>query len=221
MDKKQASLDLIRQQGLLPLYYHNDAEVSVAVLKALYEAGIRAVEYTNRGAAALANFKEMLRVRDAEMPGLQLGIGTIKNTQDAQAFLDAGADYIISPGFVPSVAELVHKAGYLYVPGCMTPTEIIAAEQAGCTFVKIFPGNLFGPSFVSAIYDLFPEVYFMPTGGVELEEANINGWFKAGVMAVGMGSKLISKTLLEQKDYTTIKTLTQQAIELVNKVRSK
>jgi 2-dehydro-3-deoxyphosphogluconate aldolase/(4S)-4-hydroxy-2-oxoglutarate aldolase len=162
MDKKAQILELVPRQGVLPLFFHKDAEVSVDVMRALYEGGIRALEYTNRGEAAFVNFKQMKEVRDKEMPEMMLGIGTIKNGEQARNFIEAGADYIISPGFVKEAADEANKAGLLYVPGCMTPTEIIVAEQYGCQFIKLFPGNLLGPDFMSAIKELFPNLMFMP-----------------------------------------------------------
>jgi 2-dehydro-3-deoxyphosphogluconate aldolase/(4S)-4-hydroxy-2-oxoglutarate aldolase len=221
MDKKEAILSLIPQQGILPLYFYKDTDVSVAVLKALYEAGIRAVEYTNRGEAALTNFREMRRICDAELKGMYLGIGTIKNGQMAQQFIDAGTDYIICPGLVESVAEVADKNNMLWVPGCMTPSEIIRAETLGAKMIKLFPGNILGPGFLSAIKEIFPGLLFMPTGGVELDKDNIAGWFKAGVCAVGMGSKLITKALLEARDYAQITAATKQAMDIVQSVKSK
>ncbi|MBC7828960.1 MAG: bifunctional 4-hydroxy-2-oxoglutarate aldolase/2-dehydro-3-deoxy-phosphogluconate aldolase [Chitinophagaceae bacterium] len=219
MDKKSELLQLIPQQGILPLYFYKDAEVSIQVLKALYNSGIRTVEYTNRGEAALKNFKEMRKVCDAELKGMYLGVGTIKESSSAQAFINAGADYIISPGLVEEVAEVADKNNMLWVPGCMTPTEIMRAEYLGAKMIKLFPGNILGPSFLSAIKELFPNLLFMPTGGVDLDKENIAGWFKAGVCAVGMGSKLISKQLLEQQDYAKIEALTKEAISIIKSVR--
>jgi len=221
MDKKAQILELVPRQGVLPLFFHKDAEVSVEVMRALYEGGIRAIEYTNRGEAAFVNFKQMKEVRDKEMPEMMLGIGTIKNGEQARNFIEAGADYIISPGFVKEAADEANKAGLLYVPGCMTPTEIIVAEQYGCQFIKLFPGNLLGPDFMSAIKELFPNLMFMPTGGVDLDKENISGWFKAGVRAVGMGSKLISKSLLEQKDYAKIASMTKEVVEIISSIKNK
>ncbi|MBD0287338.1 MAG: bifunctional 4-hydroxy-2-oxoglutarate aldolase/2-dehydro-3-deoxy-phosphogluconate aldolase [Bacteroidota bacterium] len=219
MNKKNELTALIPQQGILPLYFNKDADVSINILKALYEAGIRTVEYTNRGEAALKNFKEMRKVCDAELKGMYLGVGTIKDKQAAQAFIDAGADYIISPGLVEDAAGVADAHDLLWVPGCMTPSEIIRAEQLGAQMIKLFPGNILGTSFLSAIKELFPDLLFMPTGGVDLDKENIAGWFKAGVCAVGMGSKLISKTLMENKDYTAIKDATLQAIQMVQSIK--
>ncbi len=219
MDTKNELLQLIPRQGVLPLFFNKDTEVSIEVLKALYRAGIKAVEYTNRGEAALHNFKKMREVCDKELKGLYLGIGTIKNSAMAQTFIDAGADYIICPGLIEEVATVADKNNMLWVPGCMTPSEIIRAENMGAKMIKLFPGNILGPAFMSAIKELFPGLLFMPTGGVDLDKENIAGWFKAGVCAVGMGSKLVSKNLMEEKDYAKVETLTRQAMDIVRSVR--
>jgi len=219
MDKKAAILKLIPEQGILPLYFNKDAEVSVNILHALYEAGIRTVEYTNRGEAALKNFAQLREVCDKELGGMYLGIGTIKDAASAQSFIDAGADYIISPGLVEDVIPVADKHNLLWMPGCMTPTEIIKAEKLGAKVIKLFPGNMLGPSFLSGIKELFPNLLFMPTGGVELTKENIGGWFKAGVCAVGMGSKLVSKDVMEGKKYAELTAATKEAMEIVKASR--
>ena len=219
MDKKAAILKLIPEQGILPLYFNKDAEVSVNILHSLYKAGIKTIEYTNRGEAALKNFAKLRDICDKELDGMYLGIGTIKNAAQAQSFVDAGADYIISPGLVEEVIPVAEKHHLLWIPGCMTPTEIIKAENLGAKVIKLFPGNLLGPSFLSGIKELFPNLLFMPTGGVELTKENIGGWFKAGVCAVGMGSKLISKDIMEDKKYDELTAATVQAMEIVKASR--
>lgn len=220
MGKTQQITDAVIKQGILPLYFNSSEEVSLGVLKAIYRAGIKAVEYTNRGDAALANFKKMVTLRSAEMPGLLLGVGTIKNMQQATDYLSAGADFLVSPGYVPDVAAHCVSNDIFYAPGCMTPSEIIAAENAGIKFIKLFPGNILGTEFLTAIKDIFPKLLFMPTGGVDTTRENIEGWFKAGVCAVGMGSKLISKKLMEVKDYVTIESETKKVVELIQSIKS-
>jgi 2-dehydro-3-deoxyphosphogluconate aldolase/(4S)-4-hydroxy-2-oxoglutarate aldolase len=220
MNKAQQSLDIIFRQGVLPLYFHPSQEVSAKVLKALYQAGIRAVEYTNRGKEALQNFKALISLRNAELKDMQLGIGTIKNAKDANLYIEAGANFIISPGLVPEVVKEADKAQLLWIPGCMSVTEIIEAENMGAKLVKLFPGNLLGPSYVSSIKDIFPQVFFMPTGGVEVNKENITSWFKAGVSVVGLGSKLISKELLEQQNYDAIHSSTKEALGIVQSAKN-
>ena len=219
MSKTKQISDAIIAQGMLPLYFNADETVSVDILKAVYKAGVKALEYTNRGEAALANFKKMVEVRNAEMPGMLLGVGTVKNLATAKDYMAAGADFLVSPGFVKEVADYAVANDIFYAPGCMTPSEIIAAENAGIGFIKLFPGNMLGPEFLSGIKDIFPKLLFMPTGGVDTTKENIEGWFKAGVCAVGMGSKLISKKLMEAKDYATIESSTKEVLALIGTIK--
>ena len=216
---KQKAIDAILQQGMLPLYFNADETVSIEILRSIYKAGVKAVEYTNRGEAALHNFKKLVEVRNAEMSGMLLGVGTIKNVQQAEDYIAAGADFLVSPGYVKEVADKANSINMLYAPGCMTPTEIIAAENNGIGFIKLFPGNMLGPEFLSSIKDIFPKLLFMPTGGVDTTKENIEGWFKAGVCAVGMGSKLISKKLMESKDYSTIESSTKEVLSLIQSIK--
>ncbi len=219
MNKKEEIKNLIVQQGLLPLYYNNSSEISIGVLHALYKAGIRIIEYTNRGSEALDNFISLQKIASAEMSDMKIGIGTIKTKTDAEIFLAAGADFIVCPVVDISIAELVHKTGRLWIPGCMTATEINVAETRGATLVKIFPGNILGPSYITAIKEIFPNLLFMPTGGVEMTKENIQLWFNAGVSAIGMGSKLITKSIMENKDYNKLTENSTQALALVKSAK--
>jgi 2-dehydro-3-deoxyphosphogluconate aldolase/(4S)-4-hydroxy-2-oxoglutarate aldolase len=219
MSTNQDIVKSIIAQGMLPLFFHADAEVSLQVTRSLYKAGVRVIEYTNRGPAALENFKLLKKARQEEMPELELGIGTIKTEAEAIDFINAGADFIVAPIVNPAVAKVAHDNGLLWCPGCMTPTEIFLAQQHGAALIKLFPANILGHSFLSSIKELFPGQLFMPTGGVELNTENISQWFKAGVCAVGLGSKLITKNVLEQGLYEQLFTDTQKALHLVKTSR--
>ena len=218
MHKKEQSLKLLIHQKILPLYYTDDIIVSEEILNSLYEAGIRMVEYTARGSNALSNFKMLKGLAHKEMPEMQLGIGTIKNVRQATEFMNAGADFVVCPIINRQVGQMVHKAGLLWIPGCMSTTEIATAEEEGAEIVKIFPGNILGPSYIAAIRELFPDLKFMPTGGVEPEENNLRNWFNSGVTAVGMGSKLVSKEVINNKNYDLLKEQTKKAMEIVEKI---
>lgn len=218
MLKKDFIQQLICKEKILPLYYNDSAETSIAVLRVLYQSGIKIVEYTNRGTHALDNFMALRKVVNEEMPELQLGAGTIKTTVEAQLFITAGADFIICPVVNTDVANIVHKAELLWIPGCMTATEIFTAESNGATIIKIFPGNILGPNFITAVKELFPNLLFMPTGGVEVSKENLDTWFNAGVCAVGLGSKLVSKSILENKDYKKLSTLIKDALQIVHSI---
>ena len=209
----------IIQQGVLPLYFNPNTETSLEIVKALYRAGIKIVEYTNRDESSLAVFRKLVEYRNVEIPDLKLGAGTIKDLATAVRFLEAGADFLVSPGYVSAIADYAVPKDHLYVPGCMTATEIIMAETAGIRFIKLFPGSILGPSFVSQIRDIFPQIKFMPTGGVDCSSNNLEAWFSAGVSAVGMGSKLISKELMAAKDYSSLEQDTRQLLQLIEGIR--
>lgn len=215
MSNKKDSTALLLAQKLLPLYYHDDEKKSILIMEALYQAGVRMIEYTNRGEKALHNFRALKKEAQSSMPGLQVGIGTIKQKKQAKHFIASGADFIVSPTINEEVGKITHEAGLLWIPGCMTPTEVGVAEKENAGVVKIFPGNIVGPSFISAIRDLFPGMRFMPTGGVEMEESNLLSWFNAGAVAVGMGSKLITKELVAQGDYAAIRKRTEDVIKMI------
>lgn len=215
MDKREAIVAKLKEQGLMPLYFNTDETISIELMRALYNAGVRLIEYTNRGAAALNNFKAMKLIAEKDYPDLFLGAGTIKDEKAADQFIQAGADFLISPALAEDVYDIAYGNKVLWIPGCMTPTEILKAEQFGLSLVKLFPGNILGPSYVNAIKDLFPAMQFMPTGGVETTDENLQAWFNAGVCAVGMGSKLVTSELIKEKAYSAI---TANAGNILNKI---
>ncbi|MEZ4906470.1 MAG: bifunctional 4-hydroxy-2-oxoglutarate aldolase/2-dehydro-3-deoxy-phosphogluconate aldolase [Saprospiraceae bacterium] len=212
--------DLIINQGVLPLFFHKDTELSIKVMETLYSAGIKTLEYTNRGEAAFKNFEAMLKFKNTNFPDMKLGVGTIKNLEQAKSFVSISTDFVISPGLVDEVADYCKNENMLYIPGCMTPTEIIRAENLGLKMIKLFPGDKLEPSFLKSIKSIFPDLLFMPTGGVDTTPENIKSWFDAGVCAVGMGSKLISKNILEEKNYDLILTETHKVLDIIKNIRN-
>lgn len=215
MNDKSTVLDLILDQGMLPLFFHPSETITINVARALYDAGVKVLEYTNRGEEALGNFSKLKAEALKSMPDLKLGIGTIKTAEEAQAFIDAGTDFIVAPTINPEVAIKAEENELLWIPGCMTPTEIALAQRHGALLIKIFPANILGTEFISSIKDLFPGQAFMPTGGVDLSQENIAGWFKAGVKAVGMGSKLVSKEILKEEQYDLLTKNTQDVLQVI------
>lgn len=213
-------INTIGEQGLLPLYFHPDMEISAEILRSLYNAGVRVVEYTNRGDQALENFRHLRKITDKELPGLILGAGTIKNKDHAVSFMNGGADFIISPGLNEETGQFASSNKFFWIPGCMTPGEIMKAETLGAVLVKLFPGNILGPTFLSSVKELFPDLLFMPTGGVRLEEEHLRGWFKSGVWAVGAGSNLIDKASVSTGKFSALESSARRALEMVQSVRS-
>jgi 2-dehydro-3-deoxyphosphogluconate aldolase/(4S)-4-hydroxy-2-oxoglutarate aldolase len=211
------SIDKVSQHilnsKLIPLFYENDVVVVIEVVKALYAGGIRTIEFTHRGVNALENFKALVALKN-ELPDLYLGIGTIKNEEDAKNYIDAGADFLISPVFDASVADIAYLHKVLWIPGCLTPTEIHNAQMAGCNIVKLFPGNVLGPGFIEAVKPLFSGVHFLVTGGVDATEQSIMSWLNAGAAGIGLGSKLITKQVLANKQYEVLTKMAQDLLSI-------
>ncbi|WP_353125599.1 bifunctional 4-hydroxy-2-oxoglutarate aldolase/2-dehydro-3-deoxy-phosphogluconate aldolase [Parapedobacter pyrenivorans] len=187
------TLDHILKYPVLPVYYHDDIQTCTEVVNACYQGGIRVFEFVNRGDKAPENFAQLLAYQKKYWPDLLLGIGTIKTAAMAAAYTEIGAEFIVSPVVKEEIADITLKKHILWVPGCMTPTEISMAEDLGAPLVKLFPGDTLGAGFLKSIKPLFPTMRFMPTGGVNPTEESISGWFDAGVSAVGLGSKLFAK----------------------------
>ena len=220
MKNKETILNSIIKQGMLPLFFYEDVQVSLEVIRTLYRAGVRVMEYTNRAKEAFDNFKILKAAVDQDMPDFYFGAGTITTKADAIRFTDAGADFIVAPNLNPEVGKIVNDLGGLWIPGCMTPSEIHSAREYGAALIKLFPANVLGPGFVTAVSDVYRGQLFMPTGGVELTAENISSWFKAGVCAVGMGSRLISKQVLEERLYEQLFADTATALSLVKNAKS-
>src|SRR5690606_14749325 len=178
---------------VLPAYYHDDIQTCLEARNACYQGGTRGCEFVNRGEKAPDNFSQLLSSQRAKWTDLLLGIGTTKTAAMASAYIQMGAKFIVSPVVKAEIAEVTLKNDILWVPGCMTPTEISLAEDLGAPLVKLFPGDILGTGFLKAIKPLFPAMRFMPTGGVNPTTESISGWFDAGVSAVGLGSKLFAR----------------------------
>jgi len=187
------TLDHILKYPVLPVYYNDDIQTCVEVVNACYAGGIRVFEFVNRGERAPENFSQLLAYQRENWPDLLLGIGTIKTAAVATTYIEMGAEFIVSPVVKQEIADVTLKRGILWVPGCMTPTEISMAEDLGAPLVKLFPGDMLGTGFLKSVKPLFPAMRFMPTGGVNPTEESISGWFDAGVSAVGLGSRLFAK----------------------------
>lgn len=183
-------LDKIKSKPVIPVYYDDNKEKCVEILNACYQGGVRVFEFVNRGSQALENFQHLLDYKNNHFPDLYLGIGTIKTAQQAHDFLSLGAEFVVSPTINPEVALVCNNKEVFWIPGCMTPTEIALAESYNAKLIKLFPGNILGPSFLKSIKSLFPNLLFMPTGGVDVDKTNISSWFDGGVTSVGLGSSL-------------------------------
>ena len=206
--------------GMVPLFFHSDIEVAKSILKACYDGGARLMEFTNRGDFAIDVFKELVRFAQQELPGMILGVGSITDAAAASQYMLYGANFVVTPVFREDIAIVCNRRKVLWSPGCGSLTEIAKAEELGCEVVKLFPGSTYGPDFVKAIKGPQPWTSIMPTGGVSTEASNLKAWFEAGVTCVGMGSKLISKSIIANKDYQKLKEEVAKTIALIQQIRN-
>ena len=209
----------MEESGMVTLFYHPDIEVAKPVLKACYDGGARLMEFTNRGDFALEIFTDLIKYAIEELPGMILGVGSVTDADAASQYMLAGVNFVVTPVFREDIAIVCNRRKVLWSPGCGSLTEIATAEEMGCELVKLFPGSIYGPSFVKAVKGPQPWTSIMPTGGVSAEEDNLRGWFDAGVTCVGMGSKLISKEILANKDYATLEKNVAEALKLIRAIR--
>ncbi|MBY0435921.1 MAG: bifunctional 4-hydroxy-2-oxoglutarate aldolase/2-dehydro-3-deoxy-phosphogluconate aldolase [Cyclobacteriaceae bacterium] len=195
----------------MPLHSHPDVGVMKELVTACYEAGIRCFEFTNRIAEADQVFYELKKYCKSNLYDLKLGVGTIKNTTDAETFHSIGADFLISPIISTELIDFTKSRNILWIPGCSTASEVGQAENAGIDLVKIYPANLLGgPAFIKAMKDIFSTMQFLPTGGIKADKAEIATWLNSGAIAVGLGSQLFGKAPLDINQLSkTIRTLVE------------
>ena len=209
----------MKETGMIPLFFSNDIELSKKVLKACYDGGARLMEFTARGDFAHEVFGELTKYAIAELPGMIMGVGSITDGAAASLYMALGANFIVTPVLREDIAIACNRRKVLWSPGCGTLTEITKAEELGCEIVKLFPGDLYGPKFVKGIKGPQPWTSIMPTGGVSPNKENLKGWFDAGVTCVGMGSQLISKEIIANKDFDGLKQKVENALAIISEVK--
>lgn len=190
---------------IVPVFYHKDLNVAKAVVKACYDGGVRAFEFTNRGDFAHEIFGELVKYAAAECPELALGAGSVVDPATAALYMQLGACFVVGPLFNPEVARVCNRRQVPYAPGCGSVSEVGSAQEVGCELTKVFPGDVLGPKFVKGLLAPMPWSKIMVTGGVEPTEENLTSWFKAGAYCVGMGSKLFPKEVIAAEDWDAIK----------------
>jgi len=209
-------------QGVIPVFYHPDAEVCQKVIQACANGGAKCIEFTNRGEFAAHTFFEVTRHFARADPSVIMGVGSVVDAPTAGVYIANGAKFVVGPLLNPDVAKLCNRRKIAYSPGCGSATEIGYAEELGCEIVKVFPGDsVGGPAFVKAMLGPCPWTRIMPTGGVDATEESLTKWFKAGVACVGIGSNLITKELLAAKDYAGVEKKVAETIATIRKIRGK
>ncbi|MDE6098862.1 MAG: bifunctional 4-hydroxy-2-oxoglutarate aldolase/2-dehydro-3-deoxy-phosphogluconate aldolase [Muribaculaceae bacterium] len=202
------------QAPVVPVFYHSDAATACAVVKACYDGGIRAFEFTNRGDFAHEVFSEIVKFAAKECPEMAMGVGSVVEPATAALYIQLGACFVVGPLFNPEVARLCNRRGVAYTPGCGSVSEVGFAQEAGCDLCKLFPGDVLGPKFVKGLLAPMPWSKLMVTGGVEPSEENLTAWFKAGVYCVGMGSKLFPKHIVEAADWQYISEKCKESLNI-------
>lgn len=210
----------MKETGLVPLFYHPDVELGKDVLRACYRGGARILEFTNRGDFAQQVFSELNQFAIKELPEMILGVGSIPDAATASLYMQLGANFIVTPLLREDIALVCNRKKVMFSPGCGTLTEIARAEELGCELVKLFPGGTYGPGFVKAIKGPCPWTDIMPTGGVSPERENLKSWFDAGVTCVGMGSKMITKQHLADRDFEGLKDLVAATLKTIAEIRN-
>ena len=211
----------MKEDGMVPVFYHPDAEICKKVVKSCYDGGSRVFEFTNRGDFAHEVFAEITKYVRDEMPEMAMGVGSVVDGPTTAIYIQLGADFIVSPLLNEDMAKICNRRKVAWSPGCATLSEISKAEELGAEVVKIFPGEqVGGPKFVKTVKGPCPWTSIMPTGGVEPSEENLRAWFDAGVHCVGMGSKLVSSSLVKAGDFEGLTKKVRETLELIRKIRN-
>jgi 2-dehydro-3-deoxyphosphogluconate aldolase/(4S)-4-hydroxy-2-oxoglutarate aldolase len=206
----------ILQTGMVPLFFHTQVDIAIQVTTACMDGGARVVEFTNRGEGALQVFAQLVEYFRSAKSELILGIGSILDAPTAALFIAHGASFIVGPTFNPEVSQLCNRRKIAYIPGCATPTEISTAEAAGAEIVKIFPPS---PDLIKSVLGPMPWSHLMPSGGVEVNRSSVEKWIKAGAAAVSVGSQLISKQSLADRNFESIRTGTASMLQWIQEIR--
>jgi 2-dehydro-3-deoxyphosphogluconate aldolase / (4S)-4-hydroxy-2-oxoglutarate aldolase len=209
----------MKSTGMIPLFFSNDIELSKNILKACYDGGARLMEFTSRGDFAHEVFAALTKYAIKELPGMIMGVGSVTDAAAASLYMQLGANFIVTPVLREDIAIVCNRRKVLWSPGCGTLTEIAKAEELGCEVVKLFPGDIYGPEFVKGIKGPQPWTSIMPTGGVNPSQENLKSWFDAGVTCVGMGSQLITKEIIANKDYAGLTNKVKEVYDIISKLR--
>ncbi len=216
---KLAVLGKMKEAPMVPVFYHKDAEVACNVVKACYEGGVRAFEFTNRGDFAHEVFEAVVKFAAVECPDMAVGVGSVVDPATAALYIQLGACFVVGPMFNPEVSKVCNRRGVAYTPGCGTVTEIGNAQETGCDLCKVFPGDVLGPKFVKGLLAPMPWSKIMVTGGVEPTEENLTAWFRAGVFCVGMGSKLFPADRVAAADWEYVTERCRSSLSIISQVR--
>lgn len=197
--EQSAALRRLLSGGVIAVLRLTSADLLPDVARALIAGGVTSIEVTMTTPDALEGIARLTRELGNEA---MIGVGTVLDAQTCRKAIEAGAEYVVSPGFDDSVHQATKERGKLSLPGAMTPTEILRAWNAGADVVKVFPSTALGPGYFKDVLAPLPHVRLMPTGGVDA--TNIGDWLKAGAVCVGAGSNLVPKDAVAKKNWAAI-----------------
>jgi len=213
--KKEEVRALIERIGIVPVIRASSADEARFAAEAVWSGGIPIVEITMTVPGAVQVIAELVKTA----PEMLVGAGTVLDEEAARKCADAGAQFLVTPGFDAETVVAARKMGLLIMAGALTPGEVMAAWKAGADFVKVFPcGNLGGPNYIRALRGPFPQVPLVPTGGVNLETAA--DYIRAGAAALGVGGELVQKEALQLRNGDLIRGFAREFVELVKRARN-
>jgi 2-dehydro-3-deoxyphosphogluconate aldolase/(4S)-4-hydroxy-2-oxoglutarate aldolase len=213
---RAATTAAVEQAGIVAVIRIKEPARLRAVVDALAEGGLRAIEVTMTVPGAVGLIAELAPTMPS---GFLLGAGTVTDADTVKRVADAGARYVVSPVYRRSVLEACHERDLAAMPGCFSPTEILDAWEAGADVVKVFPATALGPGFIKDIRGPLPQVKLMPTGGVTLD--NAGDWIRAGAVAVGVGTALTDAKAIAAGDYGTLRANAERIVANVRAARGK
>ena len=214
MSGRAAVTSAIEQMGVVAVIRLKDPAKLRSVVDALAEGGVRALEVTMTVPNAVGLIREIAPTLPS---GFLIGAGTVTDAATAHAVIDAGARFVVSPVFRPEMVRACHEHDVPAMPGCFSPTEILAAHDAGADVVKVFPATALGPQFIKDVRAPLPQVKLMPTGGVTID--NAGDWIRAGAVAVGLGSALLDAKAIDSGRFETIAANARRAVANVSAAR--
>jgi 2-dehydro-3-deoxyphosphogluconate aldolase / (4S)-4-hydroxy-2-oxoglutarate aldolase len=206
--------------GVIPVFYNSDLETAKKIVQSCAAAGLRVIEFTNRGDNAYRVFSDLVLHFAKTDPSIILGVGSVIDPGTGALYISSGANFVVGSVLNPDLARACNRRKVSYSPGCGSASEISQAEELGAEIVKIFPGDSVGGSrFVKSILGPTPWTRIMPTGGVEATYESIEAWFKSGVAAVGIGSNLVKAEWIKTGEFSRITELGQKLVGWVKIAR--
>jgi len=215
MSGREAIVQSIERAGVVAVIRMKEPDKLRAVVDAIADGGIRALEVTMTVPGAVELIRRLVPTLPA---GVVLGAGTVLDAETAARVIDAGAQFVISPVFKRTVIGACHASGVAAMPGCFTPTEIFEAWEAGADVVKVFPATSLGPGFFKDVRGPLPDIKLMPTGGVTLD--NAGDWIRAGAVAVGIGTALLDAAAIAAGDFDVLRSNAARVVANVRSARS-